>query len=138
MTDEANEEGAEAPVSGEPRWSSAGLALGLGLFALIAGIVGVSILLSLSDDGPETIEVVVPLGAGEQLAAGEELELLPARLEVEVGDTLVIDNRDTADHQVGPYVVGAGERLEQTFTSEGRLEGVCTIHPSGEIAIIVG
>jgi plastocyanin len=115
--------------------ANARLALGLGLLAVVAGLVGASFLLDRSS--PETIEVVVPLGAGEQLAAGEPLDLLPARLEVEVGDTLIIDNRDTADHQVGPYVVGAGERLEQTFTSEGRLEGVCTIHPSGEIAIVI-
>ncbi len=85
----------------------------------------------------EVIEVVVPPGAGEVLAEGGTLDLLPQRLEVRVGDRLVIDNRDDEVHQVGPYVVAAEQRLSQSFTSEGSLEGVCTIHPSGEIRIVV-
>lgn len=128
--------------SDHPRASAAGrssprlrLLVAGGLLAVLAALFGGSVLLG--GDSSETISVTVPVGYADRLAAGEELELIPARLEVDVGDTLIIENLDDADHQVGPYVVGAGERLQQTFTSPGRLEGVCTIHPSGEIAIIV-
>ncbi len=85
----------------------------------------------------EEIEVTVAAGTAERIAAGEEIELLPRTLEVEVGDRLEIINLDDATHEVGPYTVAAGQTLTQTFTSPGILEGACTLHPSGEITIVI-
>ena len=87
--------------------------------------------------GSEVVRIEVPTGTAERLEAGEEVELLPRTLEVEVGDRLVIVNHDRVAHEVGPYAVAAGQRLEQTFTAPGTIEGVCTLHPSGAITIEV-
>jgi plastocyanin len=87
--------------------------------------------------GSEEIVVEVPLGTAERMAAGEEVELLPRTLRVAVGDRLRIVNHDDAPHEVGPYAVAPGQTLEQTFTSPGTLEGLCTLHPSGAITIEV-
>lgn len=84
-----------------------------------------------------TFEFVIPVGAGEALDAGTPLEILPAELEVDVGDTIRIENQDDRGHTVGPFFVGANETLTQRFSTPGEFEGVCTVHPSGQLVLIV-
>jgi len=85
----------------------------------------------------QTISISVPEGTQAQMDAGEEIVLFPRRLEVGVGDRIVIENDDASSHQVGPYIVGPGQRIVQTFSATGIIEGVCTLHPSGEVTIVV-
>jgi plastocyanin len=85
----------------------------------------------------QTMSIRVPAGTQDQMDAGEEIVLFPRRLEVGVGDRIVIENNDTSSHQVGPYVVGPGQRIVQTFSTTGIIEGICTLHPSGEVTIVV-
>lgn len=85
----------------------------------------------------QTINISVPEGTQAQMDAGEEIVLFPRRLEVGIGDRIVIENDDTSSHQVGPYVVGPSQRIVQTFSTTGIIEGVCTLHPSGEVTIVV-
>ena len=90
-----------------------------------------------SDSDTATLEYVIPVGAGEALDAGTPLEILPAELEVDVGDTIRIENRDDRGHTVGPFFVGANETLTQRFSTPGEFEGVCTVHPSGQLVLVV-
>jgi len=85
----------------------------------------------------QTIDIVVPSGTQAQIDGGDEIVLFPRRLEVGVGDRIVITNDDAASHQVGPYIVGPGQQIVQTFSAAGIIEGVCTLHPSGEVTIVV-
>lgn len=82
-------------------------------------------------------DYTIPLGAGEALDAGTPLEILPAELDANVGDTIRIVNDDERGHTVGPFFVGAHETLSQRFSSPGEFVGVCTVHPSGEIVLVV-
>jgi plastocyanin len=84
-----------------------------------------------------TLDYVIPVGAGEALDAGTPLAILPAELEVNVGDTIRIENQDDRGHTVGPFFVGANEVLTQRFSTPGEFEGVCTVHPSGQLVLIV-
>ncbi len=84
-----------------------------------------------------TLEYVIPVGAGEALDAGTPLEILPAELDVNVGDTIRIENQDDRGHTVGPFFVGANETLTQRFSTPGEFEGVCTVHPSGQLILVV-
>lgn len=79
----------------------------------------------------------IPVGAGEQLDQGTPLEILPGELRATVGQSIEIVNLDDRGHLVGPWYVGAGETLRQEFTSPGEFIGICTVHPSGEIKVIV-
>ena len=88
-------------------------------------------------DAPADYAFSIPVGAGEALDRGEPLEILPAELEVTVGETLEIVNHDDRGHLVGPFFVGAGETLRQRFASPGVFSGICTVHPSGEIELVV-
>lgn len=82
-------------------------------------------------------EYTIPAGAGEALDAGEPLEILPAELEVEVGEVIQIVNEDDRGHLVGPFFVGKGETLRQRFSSPGQFIGQCTVHPSGQLTLTV-
>ncbi len=116
------------------------VALALGLTAVAAGCGD-------DDGGPgftpdaaivdATYEYTIPLGAGAALDAGKPLEILPGTLDATVGESIVIVNEDTRGHNVGPWFVGAGETLRQTFSSPGSFEGVCTVHPSGQLVLNV-
>ncbi len=85
----------------------------------------------------EGLSFVIPQGAGEASDAGTPLEILPARLDVSVGDVIEIRNDDDRGHLVGPFFVGADETLVQRFESPGEFIGACTVHPSGEIVVVV-
>ena len=79
--------------------------------------------------------MVIPAGTADRIAAGERVELLPADLRFRLRDTLVVVNDDTITHQVGPFSVGAGQRLEKRFAEAATLQGSCSLHPSGSITI---
>ncbi len=126
--------------------------IGPGLRRVVLVLVGLSLLvaacgdgdnetLELADDGavdaPADYAFVIPLGAGEALDAGTPLEILPARLDTKVGEVIQIVNEDERGHLVGPFFVGAHETLRQKFSAPGEFEGVCTVHPSGQIVVAV-
>jgi plastocyanin len=79
----------------------------------------------------------IPPGAGEALDRGEPLDILPAVLTVHVGEVIELINHDDRGHLVGPFFVGAGETLRQRFSRAGEFVGECTVHPSGQIRLIV-
>lgn len=92
---------------------------------------------AVSDSDAATFEYVIPAGAGAALDAGMPLEILPAELQVNVGDTIRLENQDDRGHTVGPFFVGANETLTQRFSTPGEFEGVCTVHPSGQLVLLV-
>ncbi len=104
---------------------------------LVAGIAVGILVLAGGDEAPSETVIEVEAGTYERMADGEDVELVPDRLEFEVGDTLVIVNRDDTLHQVGPYSVAPYQTLRQTFTQTGTIEGPCSLHPSGEVTIEV-
>jgi hypothetical protein len=84
-----------------------------------------------------TYEFVIPPGAGDALAAGEPLRIVPAHFEAKVGESVRIVNNDRRGHNVGPWYVGSNETLTQKFTSPGIYEGLCSVHPSGAMVLEV-
>lgn len=117
--------------------SHATLLWSTGLLALVSLALLLAMLVVPRAAASQTIEIVVPDGTQERTDQGEQIVLFPRRLEVAVGDRLIITNEDAVTHQVGPYVVGSGQRIDQTFSAVGSIEGICTLHPSGEVTIVV-
>lgn len=104
--------------------------LGAGVFLVVVAAQG-------GDRQPKVWSYTVPPGTGARIEAGEKLYVFPARLDVHVGDQLVIRNDDVRLAQVGPYLVDRNSTLTQTFTSPGIIQGFCSIHPSGKVTIEV-
>ena len=84
-----------------------------------------------------TYRFVIPAGTGERIDAGDPVDIVPARLEILVGDTIEIVNDDDRGHRVGPFFVGEGETARQTFPSPAEFVDTCSIHPSGQFEIVV-
>ena len=82
-------------------------------------------------------DYTIPVGAGLALDAGTPLEILPGTFDARVGQTIQIVNQDDRGHLVGPWFVGAGETMRQTFKTPGEFIGECTVHPSGQIVVTV-
>lgn len=96
----------------------------------------------LSDDvdssGAADHRYVIPFGAGAAIEAGEAIEILPAILEVHVGETIEIVNEDDRLHFIGPFTVEQGEVLRQRFSKPGEsLQTLCSIHLLGSVQVIV-
>ncbi|MCP3975447.1 MAG: hypothetical protein GY720_13265 [bacterium] len=87
--------------------------------------------------GAADYEYFIPDGTWDRSNAGEAIEILPARLDVAVGETIRIVNHDSHGHFVGIFYVGPGETATQRFASAGEFVGQCTVHPSGELLLVV-
>lgn len=90
-----------------------------------------------SAEAEADFEYLIPSGTGERIDGGERVEIIPAELEVRVGDVLRIVNEDDRGHVIGAFYVGAGETLSQSFSAPGELAGECSVHPSGSFTLTV-
>ncbi len=61
-----------------------------------------------SDRFPTTIQLVIPAGTAEKVAAGQDEPILQEDMVYVAGDTLVVQNQDVVSHQLGPLWVPAG------------------------------
>jgi hypothetical protein len=109
--------------------------------ALLGALVVLGALVAVAGCGedrqPQTVEVVVPAGTQDRLDAGETVDVMPARIELRVGDTLLMRNEDDVDQTVGPYFVTAGGELSLTYSVAGRYEGYCPLSGTDGYEIVV-
>ena len=80
---------------------------------------------------------VIPAGTADRIRQGVSVEILPATLEVRVGESIRIVNEDDEGHFIGIFYVGPGETVTQRFASAGEFVGNCTVHPSGTLTLRV-
>jgi hypothetical protein len=114
--------------------------VGLAVYSVGVGLFGgseASLTETVSNGRPADYEYVIPLGTAEQIEQGIDVEILPAALQVHVGQTLQIVNRDDRSHLIGPFSIAAGQTVTQTFVSVGRLVGTCSIQPNRRFEIDV-
>lgn len=111
------------------------LAFVVAAVVLVAVPVAVSRLVGRPAVVEHTFEI--PAGTAARLAAGEQVEVLPADLRLNLQDRLVVINRDDRAHQVGPFTVAPGERLVRDFAETVSFSGFCSLHPDGGIDINV-
>ena len=79
----------------------------------------------------------IPTGTAARLAAGEQVDVLPADLDLALRDHLVVVNHDTVTHQVGPFTVPAGQQIDRRLSEAGSYSGFCTLHSDDRIDIQV-
>jgi hypothetical protein len=60
------------------------------------------------DRQPQTIQLVIPAGTADRVAAGEAVPSIPKEMVFMLGDTLQVKNEDVVAHQLGPIWVPPG------------------------------
>ena len=125
---------ASASRTGPPRL------FGVGIMAAVFAVLVIPVLvlvLVLRASGPTTYTYTVPAGTGARQDAGELVEIMPTRLDLSVGDHLVIVNQDDRVQTVGLFTVRPGETLDTPFPKPGVFKGACTMSADGQIVITV-
>lgn len=87
--------------------------------------------------GRADYDYVIPAGTWQRVQAKETVEIVPRRLDVEVGESIRIRNEDDKGSNVGIFYIGLGETVRMRFTSSGELSSTCDVHPSGQFTIVV-
>jgi hypothetical protein len=86
---------------------------------------------------PQDIELVVPAGTAEQVAAGQAPPSLPEDMTFVVGDTLVVINQDDVDHQLGPLWIPPGTSASLNLDTEQNFILDCSFQPTKVFGIDV-
>jgi hypothetical protein len=90
------------------------LAFSLAAIALVA----IPVLVSQWVGRPAGVEHTyeIPPGTAARVAAGEQVDVIPADLRLRPRDHLIVINHDDRRHQVGPITVEPGQRLERRLS----------------------
>ena len=75
---------------------------------------------------PGTIELVIPAGTADLVAAGQQPPAIPGSMTFVAGDTLVVRNEDEVDHQLGPLWIPAGAEASIELNSTGSFTNECS------------
>ncbi len=108
------------------------------LGGLLIAVIPVVVSRFVGQPDGEAYTIDIPPGTAERLAAGEDVEIVPDELEFKLRDLLIIVNRDSARHTIGPFEVGPGETSEHTFGEAAAFNSYCSLHPAGSIRISIG
>ena len=103
---------------------------------LIAGTIAIAVLFALIiayalsplSVGNKTYSYVIPSGAQAKIDQGlPDGTNMPDYLELRVGDTIEVDNQDSAGHTYSFLVMRPGEKVKYTFRTKGIFVGECSI-----------
>jgi hypothetical protein len=86
----------------------------------------------------ETYTYVIPAGTAEKMANNQFVaDILPEFVSLNVGDSIVVENLDSATHTFGPLTVRANETTSLDFINPGIYFGLCTVGQHDSITIQV-
>ncbi len=129
--------GARTSGNGSDRASPGVLVLfTLAAIGMIVGSIGLSRVVGQPE--PSQHFITIPLGTAMRLSSGIDVDIIPVDLDFRLRDHLTVMNDDSADHQIGPFVIPAGGRLDTRFAEAATLEGFCSLHASGRVTINIG
>ncbi len=86
---------------------------------------------------PQVIELVIPNGTAERVALGENPPAIPDSMTFVVGDTLLVKNDDTTDHELGPLWIPAGSSASLSLDAVQSYAYTCSFRPSNYFGLDV-
>jgi hypothetical protein len=89
------------------------------------------------DRAPQEIELVIPAGTAERVAAGEPVPSIPDEMVFVLGDTLVVSNQDLVGHQLGPLLVPPGAKASLALEQPSKYAYQCSFQPTRYLGIDV-
>jgi hypothetical protein len=133
MTDSAPTTPPTPPAAG--RGIAPAAVLTIVVLTLVILMVLVALVVVSQDDA--TRSYTIPAGTGARIAAGEEVDIMPSTIELEVGDHLVIHNEDSESYIVGPLAVRPLETVDHRFDAPGRFVGACALGSEDVLTVVV-
>lgn len=103
--------------------------------AAIAGVI-VAGCGSSSEPG-ETVRIDIPENASKLVAQGKDVPGVPDRIVGTVGDTLLIDNRDSSTQFVAGYSISPGQTLTVPLNRAGDYETNCSAHEDKSLTMSI-
>lgn len=86
---------------------------------------------------PQEILLTIPAGASEQVARGEQPPSIPENMAFVVGDVLIVENKDTIDHKLGPLWIPANSSARLPLNREESLAFECTFQSDNYLGLDV-
>ncbi len=86
---------------------------------------------------PKLIEIVIPKGTAEKVARGEAPPSIPASMTFVIGDTLLVKNEDTKDHELGPLWIPAGSSASLPLDAAASYAYSCSFQPGQSFGLDV-
>lgn len=78
---------------------------------------------------PKTVTITIPPGTAERVALGEKPPSIPENMVFVVGDVLVVENNDSADHKLGPLWIPAHTSAQLALSQKENLAYECSFQP---------
>lgn len=107
------------------------------LLALVMTELAYGFQVKSQDRDGKQLRLVIPLGTANLLQAGGESPNIPTDMTFVVGDVLVVENQDDADHQVGPLFIPKGATAKLSFNKPENLAYTCTFTPEKYLGLEV-
>jgi plastocyanin len=107
------------------------------MILVVGGVIGFALTRS-DSDASQVYSFTIEEGTKALLDAGQvPTNQPPTDLDLKVGDTLEVTNRDSAVHSYSFITVRPGETGRYTFKTPGTYVGACTIGAHTSVTIVV-
>jgi hypothetical protein len=90
-----------------------------------------------SSRGPQIIELVIPEGTAEEVAAGRWVPTIPKSMVFVLGDTLMVRNDDVVDHELGPLWIPARSSASYRLDTAREVAYSCSFQPTNYMGLTV-
>jgi hypothetical protein len=85
----------------------------------------------------ETVRIEIPPNASKLVEQGRNVPGVPDRITGTVGDTLVIENRDSSTQFVAGYSISPGQTLKIPLKRAGNYETNCSAHEDRSLTMSI-
>ncbi|MCW5874214.1 MAG: hypothetical protein KIS88_06165 [Anaerolineales bacterium] len=86
---------------------------------------------------PQQVELVIPAGTADKVAAGEPAPGIPSEMTFVLGDVLVVRNQDSETHTLGPLLIPAGSSASLPLNEEDNFSMTCSFNASSYMGLTV-
>ena len=86
---------------------------------------------------PKEITLVIPNGTADEVARGEQPPGIPSNMSFVVGDTLIVENNDIVEHQLGPLWIPASTSARLSLDQVESLAYECSFQPGKYLGLDV-
>ena len=90
-----------------------------------------------SDRAPKTIEILIPMGTADRIAAGNSEPFIADDMVFVLGDVLEVKNNDKVPHQLGPVWVPPGATSKLLMEQANKFTYTCSFEPDQYLGLEV-